>query len=130
MKANKQAKRVAKRLFRLCFVNGTLDDRRVRQVVKGIVDSKRHSGMAILSYFRKLLEFDSNQHSAEVESAIPLSDKDCTRIEAQLKRAYGSSIRVDFTTNPKLIGGIKIKIGSDLYDGSIQGRLAELEKTF
>jgi F-type H+-transporting ATPase subunit delta len=130
MKAKRQALRAAKRLFRLCFINGALDDRRARQVVKGIIDSKRHSGVAILSYFRRLVEMDSNQHTAVVESAIPLSDQDYTKIQDQLKRVYGPSIRVDFTINTKLIGGIKIKVGSDLYDGSIQGRLTELEKTF
>jgi F-type H+-transporting ATPase subunit delta len=130
MKAKRQALRAAKRLFRLCFINGALDDRRARQVVKGIIDSKRHGGVAILSYFRRLVEMDSNQHTAVVESAIPLSDQDYTKIQDQLKRVYGPLIRVDFTINTKLIGGIKIKVGSDLYDGSIQGRLTELEKTF
>jgi len=130
MKPNKIALRTAKRLFRLCFVNGTLDEKRVRTVVKGITDSKRRSGRAILTYFRKLLTFDFTQHTALVESAVPLSDQDRLRIQTELKRTYGSSIRVTFDVNSKLIGGMKIKIGSDLFDGSIQGRLAELEKSF
>ncbi|HVP79079.1 MAG TPA: F0F1 ATP synthase subunit delta [Thermodesulfobacteriota bacterium] len=47
-----------------------------------------------------------------------------------MARAYGPGISASFVHNPGLIGGMRIKVGSDVYDGSVRARLAGLEKTF
>jgi F-type H+-transporting ATPase subunit delta len=130
MKTNRQTKREAKQIFRLCFVNGVLDEARVRKVVKQVVAAKRRNGFALLSHFLHLVQLDTAQHKALVESALPLPENVRSTIQARLERIYGPAIRVSFAHSPKLIGGVKIKIGSDLYDGSIQGRLNALEKSF
>ena len=51
-------------------------------------------------------------------------------IEADLARLYGRGIVTSFTENPTLLGGVRITVGSDVYDGSIQGRLTALEARF
>jgi F-type H+-transporting ATPase subunit delta len=43
---------------------------------------------------------------------------------------YGPAIQTEFSLNPALIGGMRIKVGSDVYDGSVQSQLATLEKSF
>jgi F-type H+-transporting ATPase subunit delta len=58
--------------------------------------------------------------SAEVRAAT----------EASLTRLYGSGLRITFSETPSLIGGMRIQVGSDVYDGSVLGRLTALEKTF
>jgi F-type H+-transporting ATPase subunit delta len=47
-----------------------------------------------------------------------------------LERAYGPGISASFVHNPGLIGGMRIKVGSDVYDGSLRARLAVLEEDF
>ena len=42
----------------------------------------------------------------------------------------GIALNLSFGENPALIGGLRIKVGSDVYDGSVQARLAALEETF
>jgi F-type H+-transporting ATPase subunit delta len=50
-------------------------------------------------------------------------------IKANLERQYGSGLNVSFWVNPALIGGLRIKVGSDIYDGSVAGRLAEIKNS-
>jgi F-type H+-transporting ATPase subunit delta len=130
MKTTKQTKREAKRLFRSCLVNGLLDESRTRQVVQTIIDAKRRGGLALLSQFQRLVKLESARHTAEVESAIPLPPDLRAGIQAALGRTYGPGINASFAHNPGLIGGMRIKVGSDVYDGSVRARLAALEKSF
>ncbi len=130
MKTNKQTKREAKRLFRSCLVNGLLDEGRTRQVVQRIIDGKRRGGLALLSQFQRLVKLDCARYTAEVESAMPLPPDLRTSIQAGLVRVYGPGISASFAQNPGLIGGMRIKVGSDVYDGSVRARLAALEESF
>ena len=130
MKTTRQTKRGAKRLFRLCLVNGLLDEVRTRQVVQKIIDAKRRGGLALLSHFKRLVKLDSARHTAKVESAMPLPEDLRARVQAGLAGTYGPGIRASFAHNPELIGGMRIKVGSDVYDGSVRARLAEMEKGF
>ncbi len=130
MKTTRQIKREAKRLFRFCLVNGLLDEARTRQVVQRIIDAERRGGLALLSHFQRLVKLDSARHTAKVESAIPLPEDLRARVQAGLARTYGPGISASFAYNPGLIGGMRIKVGSDVYDGSVRARLAELEKDF
>jgi F-type H+-transporting ATPase subunit delta len=51
-------------------------------------------------------------------------------IKNNLARRYGPGLNVSFWVNPELIGGVRIKVGSDVYDGSVAARLAALDNTF
>ena len=130
MKTARQTKREAKRLFRLCFLNGLLDESRVRQVAQRIIEAKRRAGQALLYQFLYLVKLDCARHTAEVESAVPLPEDLRADIQTALARTYGPGISASFAHNPGLIGGMRIKVGSDVYDGSLRARLAALEKSF
>ena len=130
MKTTRQTNREAKRLFRLCFVNGSLDEGRTRQVVQRIIGAKRRGALALLLHFQRLVKLDCARHTAKVESAIPLPDDLRTSIQADLARQYGPGISASFAQNPALIGGMRIKVGSDVYDGSVKAGLDALEKSF
>jgi F-type H+-transporting ATPase subunit delta len=130
MKTIRQIKREAKRLFRFCLVNGLLDEARTRQVVQRIIDAKRRGGLALLSHFQRLVKLELARHTAQVESAMPLPEDLRASVQAGLMRTYGPGISASFAHNPGLIGGLRIKVGSDVYDGSVRGRLAALEKKF
>jgi F-type H+-transporting ATPase subunit delta len=130
MKTSKKTKREAKRLFRLCLVNGLLDESRTRQVVQRVIEAKRRGGLGLLLHFQRLVKLECARHSAEVESAMPLPADLRAGIQAALTRTYGPGVSASFAHNPGLIGGMRIKVGSDVYDGSVLARLAALEKGF
>jgi len=130
MKTTKQVLREAKRLFRLCLVNGLLDEGRVRKVVQAVLQSKRRRCLALAAHLERLVKLDRARHTAEVESATPLRAELPPIVQADLERLYGPGIITSFVTNPALIGGMRIKVASDVYDGSVKARLAALEKQF
>jgi F-type H+-transporting ATPase subunit delta len=130
VKISKQARREAKELFRSCTVDGLLDDGRVRQVVEHVLELKPRGYLAILGHFQRLVKLDVERRTALVESATPLSPDLQSQVQAGLTRQYGRGLSISFTQNPALIGGLRIKIGSDVYDGSVQARLAALQESF
>jgi F-type H+-transporting ATPase subunit delta len=130
MKATKQARREAKQLFRLCLVNGLLEEKRARQLVQQIIAAKPRGYLGTLSYFRRLVELDCARHTAKVESALTLPADLRASVQTGLARVYGPGLTTAFAENPALIGGMRIRVGSDVYDGSVQGRLAALEQSF
>lgn len=127
MKISKQARRDGKALFNTCKVDGVLDDNRVRQAVKAVIEKKPRGYVAALSHFQRLVKLDLDQRTAQVESAAPLPGEIETTVRAELAWRYGQNVKVSFAVNPDLIGGLRVKVGSDVYDGSVQARLAGLE---
>jgi F-type H+-transporting ATPase subunit delta len=130
MKATKQARREAKQLFRLCLVKGVLDENRARAAVRQIVAAKPRGYLGTLAYFQRLVRLDTAEHTARVESAQTLPADLQASVRAGLARAYGPGLTTSFAENRALIGGMRIRVGSDVYDGSVQGRLAALEQSF
>jgi len=130
MKITKQARREAKELFRSCVVGGLLDENRVRQAMQQVLQRKPRGYIAILTHFHRLVKLDIEKRTARVESAAPLSSDLQTQIQTGLARSYGKGLDISFAQNPELIGGLRIRVGSDVYDGSVQGRLAELQESF
>jgi F-type H+-transporting ATPase subunit delta len=130
MKNVKQIRRLARQLYRLCLVNGLLDEGRVRQVVQRVIEGDRRDGPALLTRLLYLVKLDRERHSARVESAAPLPADLQASVKSDLLRSYGPGISASFQQNPALIGGMRIKVGSDVYDGSVRGALDALEKNF
>jgi F-type H+-transporting ATPase subunit delta len=130
MQTAKQAQRIARRLFRLCVVNGSLDEDRARRVVTKMVDSGGSRRLAVLSRFLRLAAIEQARHTARVESAVPLPDDLRRRIEDGLAHVYGKGIVTSFGEDPALIGGVCVRVASDVYDGTLKGGLAALEARF
>jgi F-type H+-transporting ATPase subunit delta len=130
MKATKQTRREATQLFRLCLVSGVLDDNRARQVVQQIIAARPRGYLATLSHFQRLVRLDRARHTAKVESALELAPALRASVEAGLARAHGPGLSTSYSENPALIGGMRIRVGSDVYDGSVEGRLAALARSF
>jgi len=130
MKISKQARRDAKELFRACQVNGLLDEDRVRRAVHEVVARKPRGYNAILSHFERLVRLDIDRRSARVENAVETPPELMAALEASLARRYGPGLKTTFWINPELIGGLRVKVGSDLYDSSVLGRLNALRDSF
>ena len=130
MKISKQARRDAKQLYRFCRVNGVLDEGRVRQAVQQVIATKPRGYFAILSHFQRLVKLDLAGRTARVDSPVPLDEPQQASLRANLARRYGAGLVFAFSQNPSLIGGLRVQVGSDVFDGSVQARLADLEASF
>src|ERR1051325_8406757 len=130
MKIPKQSRREAKELFRGCIVNGVLDENRVRQIVGKVAAAKPRGYIATLSHFQRLVKLEVDRRTAKVESAVALSPELQSDVANKLGRIYGQGLNISFAQNPALLGGLRIKVGSDVYDGSVQSRLEDLVESF
>jgi F-type H+-transporting ATPase subunit delta len=130
MKISKQAQRDARQLFRSCQVDGLLDAGRVRQTFALVLAQKPRRYLEILTRLQRLVKLDVEQHTARVESAAPLPAGLQMDVAGRIRKNYGAGVDISFSQNPALLGGLRIKIGSDLYDGSIRTRLEQLEQSF
>jgi F-type H+-transporting ATPase subunit delta len=70
---------------------------------------------------------DRDRHTAHVQSAVPLDGDLRTSIAADVVRLFGKGVEPSFTEDPTLVGGIRVRVGSDVYDGSVRARLAAIE---
>ena len=130
MKISKQARREAKQLFRGCLVNGALQEDRALQVVKRVVELKPRGYVGILNHFQRLVKLELERRTAKVESAVELPENLRSRVQTNLSARYGPGLNISFAQNPALVGGLRVQVGSDVYDGSIQARLAALAESF
>jgi F-type H+-transporting ATPase subunit delta len=130
VKISKQARRDAKQLYRFCRADGVLDEARVRQAVQQVIAAKPRNYLAILSHFQRLVKLDLDRRTARVQSPLPLAEPQQASIQASLTRRYGAGLQFAFTQNPSLIGGLRVQVGSDVFDGSVQARLADLKSSF
>ena len=130
MKIGKQTRREAKDLFRSTLVSGVMDEGRVRTAVQQLLALKPRGYPSILEHFKRLVKLEQDRRSAKVESAIALTPDQRTGISSSLERIYGRGLNLSFDVNPALVGGLRVRVGSDVYDGSVAARLKQLEETF
>ena len=130
MKGNKQSRRDAKQLFKSCQVDGQLNEDRVRKTVALLIEKKPRGYFGILQELQRLVKLDVNSHSASVVSAVELTEEQKQSVRDSLGRMKGGDVAIEFAQNPDLIGGMRVKIGDDVYDGSMKTRLARLEEKF
>ena len=130
MKGTKQSRRFAKQLFKSCQVNGRLDADRTQKTVQLLIEQKPRGYFGILQHLHRLVKLDEASRTARVESAVALSKAQQEDVLNSLKLLKSGDVTVDFDTNPGLIGGMRIKIGDDVYDGSVKTRLTSLSDNF
>jgi len=130
MKISKRAQSDARQLFRSCLVNGILDETRVRQAMALLLEKRPRGYVEILARLHRLVKLDVARHTALVENAVATTPEQQANIQASLEKHYGSGLSIAYAVNPSLLGGLRIQVGSDLYDGSVKTRLEELQQSF
>ena len=130
MKISKQERREAKQLFQSCVPGGILDESKVRQAVNAVIAQKPRGYAGILNHFQRLIKLEIDRRTARVESAVPLSAAEQAAVQQTLTQQYGPGLNLSFAQNSALIGGLRIQVGSDVYDGSVKARLEALRESF
>ena len=81
----------------------------------------------ISSEYDKLLDIHEGRVHANVTVARETSDADTARIAEQLSRVVGKTVVPHVNVNPAILGGVVVKIGDTVMDGSVRRRLARLK---
>lgn len=94
----------------------------------GVLAGNRRLGALrnIIRDFNTLAARHRGETTAEVVSAHPLTAEQVTELKSQLRQRVGSDVNIDMSVDPALLGGLVVKIGSQMIDSSIRTRLNSL----
>jgi F-type H+-transporting ATPase subunit delta len=127
MKLDKDSRKLSKQLFSASFKDGRLDAKRVAAIAKEVAGSKPRNALGILKEFHRLVRLEAAKHHAVIESAVELDEDMTKQLTSSLKAKYGKDLSMEFKVSPELLGGLRIRVGSDVIDGSVRERLNRLE---
>jgi len=128
MRTTKEARKTSRQLLKLSFTDGKLDEGKVNQVVQSVLTEKpRHFG-EVLKDYQRLVRLEVAKRHAVVESATQLNSNLSNLLITKLKSRYGDDLTIEFKTNPSLLGGLRVKLADDVWDGSVRNRLRTLQE--
>ena len=128
MKINKETRQLSKGLLRSSYTDGELDPVRISSLVKSLIEKKPRHYIRVLEAYKRLLRLEVEKRTATIETATVLDLDSGTEIVTNLKRKYGSGLATQFVVNKDLLGGMRIRVGSDVWDGSVRNRLERLQQ--
>jgi F-type H+-transporting ATPase subunit delta len=95
----------------------------------GLLAANRRASalLAIITGFESLAAADRGAVSAEVTTAIALTEAQTKSLASALRLALGKDPEIETRVDPAILGGVKVRVGSRLYDASLKSRLNSLK---
>ncbi len=128
MKINRAARSEAKTLFRICHSEQGLDEARLRKVIGVLAQKKPRGYLQVLGRLVQLVRLEVGRATHEVVSAVKLEDGGKSAF-AVLEKHFGKPLAQQVEVRPEMLGGLKIRVGSDVWDATIRGRLEALARS-
>lgn len=128
MKIKREARTAARKLFRACSPGGELDEKKLAQVVDELVAAKPRNFISILNQLQRLAEISTTQRTHVVESAVALPDSGAS-VFTELSQKFGKPLKSEYRVSPDLLGGLRLRVGSNIWDYSVLGRLNQLQQS-
>jgi F-type H+-transporting ATPase subunit delta len=127
MKLNKEIRQLSRKMLQGSFTDGQLDPDRVSSLVGSLIAHKPRNCIDVLKNYRRLLRLELEKRHATIETASEVDPAIRSEIVANLKNKYGNDLASEFQVDPALLGGMRIRVGSDVWDGSVRNRLQRLQ---
>jgi F-type H+-transporting ATPase subunit delta len=128
MKVNKEIRQLSRQLLRASFTDGQFDQGKIAALVQSLITKKPRHYIDVLENYKRLLRLEVEKRHARIESASELPPDVSSQIVDHLKRKYGRDLTADFVVNPELLGGLRVRVGSDVWDGTVCNRLERLKQ--
>ena len=101
----------------------------IRNFMAVIIDHRRIPILDdIVRQFGVELDAQLGFVEAEISSARQLSTEEMRGLESQVERLTGKKVRARYASDPGLLGGVMVRVGSTIYDGSIRGQLEKMKQ--
>lgn len=107
------------------LIGETLDEKRQRALIDEFFSGVRSGKVVLLEEGGEM----PSSATAEVVSALPLTDAEQASIRKEVGRKAGGGVQVAFAVDPNLLGGLKIRIGDRVIDGSVAGQIGSLRRS-
>jgi F-type H+-transporting ATPase subunit delta len=128
MKINKEIRQLSREMLRASFTDGQLDTGRISSLVDSLIARKPRNYIDVLKNYRRLLRLEMEKRRARIETASEVDPAIQSALVSNLKNKYGRDLTPEFSVNPELLGGMRIRVGSDVWDGTVRNRLERLER--
>ena len=128
MKISKDIRQLSRRLVRDSFVDGALNRDKINSIARTIIEKKPRNYIQLLENYRRLLRLEVEKRRATIESAAELDPEAGREIVAGLEQKYGRGLAIEYVVNPALLGGVRVRVGSDVWDSSVRNRLERLQQ--
>jgi F-type H+-transporting ATPase subunit delta len=128
MKINKEIRQLSREMLRASFTDGQLDSTRISSVVDMVTRRKPRNYIDVLKNYKRLLRLEVEKRRARIETASEMDPAAQSEVVTNLKKKYGSDLTPEFVIKPELLGGMRIQVGSDVWDGSVRNRLERLQQ--
>jgi F-type H+-transporting ATPase subunit delta len=128
MKINKEIRRQARELLHRSFTNGQLDRGKIASLIDALAEKRPRHYIDILHTYKRLIRLEEDKRRARIESPRELSPEVSSRIIDKLRKKFGEGLTTEFVADPSLLGGMRVRVGSDVWDGSVRNRLERLKQ--
>ena len=126
MKTSKEIRQLSREMLRSSFTDRQLDPGKIASLVQSLIAKRPRHYIDVLKNYKRLLRLEVEKRHATIESASELIPEVSTQLVGSLKRKYGGDLTTELVVNPQLLGGVRVRVGSDVWDGSVQNRLQRL----
>ena len=127
MKLNKEIRHLSRRMVQASFTGSEIDRDKVLSLVDSLIAQKPRNYIAVLKNYKRLLRLEVEKRRAIIETASEVHPAIRSDIVANLKNKYGNDLSTEFRVDPPLLGGMRIRVGNDVWDGSVRNRLERLQ---
>jgi len=104
-------------------------EKHVRNLIAVLIDHRRTQFLErITEQLEKELDARLGFAEAQVTSARELADAEKRALEAQIEKVTGKKVRAHFGLDASLLGGVMVRVGSTIYDGSVKGQLERIKE--
>lgn len=101
----------------------------IRNFMAVIIDHRRLKMLDdIVRVFETELDAQLGFAEMKVTSARPLSPQEQQQVESRVERMTGKKVRASYASNPELLGGVVVRVGDTIYDGSVRGQLEKMRQ--
>jgi F-type H+-transporting ATPase subunit delta len=103
--------------------------RPIRNFIAVLIDHRRIAMLDdMVRQFEVELDTQLGFTEAEISSARPLSADERRELEGRVERMSGKKVRAHYISQPELLGGVMVRVGSTIYDGSVRGQLEKMRQ--
>jgi F-type H+-transporting ATPase subunit delta len=122
----KVAQQLARQLFKMSVVGGSVSAERVGGVLAYLEKNSPRNPLMVLKAYQRLVAAEVAKGVALVEHAGAINDAMLAAIAAAMTRRYGRAVTAQARPNPALLAGIRVHVGDDIFESSVAGQLASL----
>ena len=129
MNNDQKITKLAKKLLELSKDNGVVTESKVAEVLAGFQQVQHRRHLTVLKTFLNYLRREVALQTAVVSAPTGLSEDAIKAIEVQFSKLYNRPVNAVTQPDTSLIAGVRVRVGDDVYDASVAGRLQRLAES-